>query len=89
MKSIRTNTRGIQPEHTDDMMIAFIDAKRDQWRAADRVAIACWRLQPHFTGTTAERNLSGGCCTVHWHEKGDGVTGSTINQSRTDLLRRL
>lgn len=77
---------GIQPEHTfDDMMIAFIDAKRDQWRAADRVAIACRRLQPHFTGMTAERIRRADVARYIQARKGDGVTGSTINRE-LDLL---
>lgn len=77
---------GIEPEHTfDDMMIAFITAKRDEWRAADRAGIACRRLQPHFTGKTAERIRRADVANYIQARKSDGVSGSTINRE-LDLL---
>ncbi len=77
---------GVEPEHTfDDMMLAFITAKRDEWRAADRMAIACRRLQPHFTGLAVERIRRADVAKYIQARKGDGVSGSTINRE-LDLL---
>lgn len=77
---------GIEPEHTfDDMMHAFISAKRDQWRSLERVGIACRRLQPHFTGMMAERIRRADVVRYIQARKEDGVSGSTINRE-LDLL---
>lgn len=77
---------GIEPEHTfEEMMIAFINAKRDQWRAADRAAIACRHLQAHFSGMSAERIRRADVAKYIQARKEDGVSGSTINRE-LDLL---
>lgn len=77
---------GIEPEHTfDEMMHAFITAKQDEWRAVERVGIACRRLQPHFTGMTAERIRRSDVASYILARKKDGVSGSTINRE-LDLL---
>lgn len=72
---------GIQPEHTfDEMMHAFISAKKGEWRAPERVALACQRLQPHFTGKYVERMRRADIADYIQARKADGVTGSTINR---------
>ncbi|MCK9379923.1 MAG: site-specific integrase [Sulfuritalea sp.] len=77
---------GIEPEHTfDEMMHAFITAKQSEWRAVERVGIACRRLQPHFTGMAAERIRRADVSSYIQKRKNDGVSGSTINRE-LDLL---
>lgn len=77
---------GIRPEHTfDEMMHAFITAKQSEWRAVERVGIACRRLQPHFTGMIAERIRRADVSSYIQKRKKDGVSGSTINRE-LDLL---
>lgn len=77
---------GIRPEHTfDEMMHTFITAKQSEWRSADRVGIACRRLQPHFTGMIAEQIRRADVASYIQKRKKDGVTGSTINRE-LDLL---
>jgi integrase len=77
---------GIEPEHTfDEMMHAFITAKQSEWRAVERVGIACRRLQPHFTGMSAERIRRADVASYIQARKKDGVSGSTINRE-LDLL---
>ena len=77
---------GIKPEHTfDEMMHAFITAKQSEWRAPERVVISCRRLQPHFTGMTAERIRRADVASYIQMRKTDGVCGSTINRE-LDLL---
>jgi integrase len=77
---------GIQPEHTfDDMMIAFISAKQDEWRSRERVKYAGQRLQPHFTGMVAERIRRPDVAAYIAKRKVDGVAARTINRE-LDLL---
>ncbi len=77
---------GVEPEHTfDDMMHAFITAKQGEWRATERVAIACRKLQPHFSGIAAERIRRADVAGYIQARKEDGVSGSTINRE-LDLL---
>ncbi|MDP1651687.1 MAG: site-specific integrase [Rhodocyclaceae bacterium] len=67
------------------MMHAFITAKQSEWRAIERVGIACRRLQPHFTGMAAERIRRADVASYIQKRKKDGVSGSTINRE-LDLL---
>lgn len=77
---------GVQPEHTfDEMMIAFINAKRDEWRSLERVKYAGQRLQPHFTGKPVERIRRSDVATYIGKRKADGVAARTINRE-LDLL---
>lgn len=72
---------GIEPEHTfDEMMHAFITTKRGEWRAPDRAAIACQRLQPHFTGKYVEQIRRADLANYIQARKKDGVSASTINR---------
>lgn len=72
---------GIQPEHTfDEMMHALLTAKQGEWRAPERAALACQRLQPHFTGKYVERIRRADIADYIQARKADGVTGSTINR---------
>lgn len=77
---------GVQPEHTfDEMMIAFINAKRDEWRSLERVKYGVQRLQPHFTGIPAERIRRSDVAMYIEKRKADGVAPRTINRE-LDLL---
>lgn len=77
---------GVQPEHTfDEMMIAFITAKQDEWRSRERVKYAGQRLQPHFTGKAAERIRRPDVAAYIGKRKVDGVAARTINRE-LDLL---
>lgn len=72
---------GIQPEHSfDDMMLSYISAKQDQWRAADRAAIAVRWLQGHFTGMMVERIRRADVASYIQKRKGQGVKPTTINR---------
>lgn len=77
---------GIEPEHTfDEMMHAFITAKQDEWRAVDRVVIACRHLQKQFSKMTAEKMRRADVANYIQARKADGVSPSTINRE-LDLL---
>lgn len=77
---------GVQPEHTfDEMMIAFINAKRDEWRSLERVKYGVQRLQPHFSCMPAERIRRSNVAVYIEKRKGDGVAPRTINRE-LDLL---
>lgn len=72
---------GIDPEHTfDEMMHSFITAKQSEWRAPDRVAIACQRLLPHFTGRYVEQLRRADIANYIQARREDGVVASTINR---------
>lgn len=77
---------GVQPEHTfDEMMIVFINAKRDEWRSLERVKYGVQRLQPHFSGIPAEKIRRSNVAGYIEKRKSDGVAARTINRE-LDLL---
>lgn len=77
---------GIQPEHSfEDMMIAFITAKQDEWRDHERVKYGGRQLQAHFAGMTAERIRRADVAAYILKRKNDGRAARTINRE-LDLL---
>lgn len=77
---------GTQPEHSfDEMMLAFINAKRDEWRSHERVGYGVKRLRPHFGSIPAEKIRRADVAVYIAQRKLDGVAARTINRE-LDLL---
>lgn len=67
------------------MMIAYINAKRDEWRSPERIKYSVMRLQPHFTGKSAEQIRRSDVAAYIGKRKADGVAASTINRELNSL----
>jgi integrase len=67
------------------MMIAFINAKRDEWRSLERVKYGVQRLQPHFSGKMVEKIRRPDVASYIEKRKADGVAARTVNRE-LDLL---
>ena len=72
---------GVQPEHTfDEMMVAYINAKRNEMRSPERVAYAVKRLQPFFAGHVMERLKRADISGYIEKRKAENVGPATINR---------
>lgn len=77
---------GVQPQHSfEEMMIAFITAKQDEWRSHDRVKYSGRHLQEHFAGMTAEQIRRADVAAYILKRKRLGRAPRTINRE-LDLL---